>query len=216
MPRLVSLQKPRLVTNAVEVGQMRPPPVLHITATTATSTAKPRASSVPATTLLHAVTPRERRHHGGRRARNTFVEHFVERSVDRCMGTTARPTPSSSVLTKTAVVSRAFARIHSPRHPLFLALLSRVYAVVARSVEGTTGRAVHGRAVHGRAVHGRAVHGRAVHRRAVHGPRRTVARPRSTVVVATGRAMGGAVRPPHPSSVARRTTFPGPTSCPAR
>lgn len=191
MPLLVSLQLP-LVANAVKVGQMRSPPVLHINATTPTFTAKTLASSMPATTLPHATAPRGQRaivkvrHHVGRRARNTFLEQSVERSVDRCSGTIAGPIPPSSVLTR-AAVPRASAPTQSRRHPLSLALLHRVHTVVARSVEGKTGRAVHG-------------------------PRRIVARPRPTAAVTTGRAMWRAARPSHASAVARRSTFTTPTS----
>ena len=55
MPLSVRL-KLRLVT-AVQVGQMRHPPVLPVTSATTPSAAESRACSVPATTLLHATTP---------------------------------------------------------------------------------------------------------------------------------------------------------------
>ena len=85
--------KLRLVA-AVEVGQMRHPPVLQITAAAAvtdaaaTTTAEPSPYSVPATTQLHYTTAPGRRgmvrmrHYAGRGARRTFVEQSLERSVD--------------------------------------------------------------------------------------------------------------------------------------
>ena len=135
--------KLRLVA-AVEVGQMRHPPVLPVTSVTAAaaattpSAAESRACFVPATTLLHATTPpgrramvRVRHHlHAARCTKSMFMEQSVERSVDRSirrsLGATTRPTQSSyDVVTRTAV-SRASVRTQEKGHALFLTLLPHV------------------------------------------------------------------------------------------
>ena len=197
--------KLRLVA-AVQVGQMRHPPVLPVTSATAAaaattpSAAESRASSVPATTLLHATTPpgrramvRVRHHlHAARCTKSMFMEQSVERSVDRSvrrsLGATTRPTQSSyDVVTRTAV-SRASVRTQEKGHALFLTLLPHVYGWVAGSGERT--------------------------RRAVHGPGRTAARRKPTPVVGTGRCTRRSTRPTHSASGATRTMLPRPTSSP--
>ena len=132
----------RLVTTA-EVGQMRHPPVLQITAAAAvtdaaaTTAAEPSPSSVPATTQLHYTMVRVR-HYSWRGARITFVEQSVERSVDsfvrRSEGTPTRPPRSSSSVVTRTMLPRPTRLPVQKLASLLLTLAVQASAVVSVSV----------------------------------------------------------------------------------